>query len=91
MHTKPLIADFHAVAISKGCVIVNFDRDLDLTDSKIILLGSSRSPIISISVTGYRMEVSVPTGDPMFAELKTPHGTCVKYVTGSGKDMYFPS
>ena len=91
MHTKPLIADFHAVAISKGCVIVNFDQDLDLTDSKIILLGSSRNPIISIRVTGYRMEVYAPTGDPMFAELKTPHGTCVKYVTGSGKDMYFPN
>ena len=89
MHTNPLIVDFQAVAISKECVIVNFDSDLDLTDAKLILLGSGRNPLVSISVTGYRMEVRLPTGDPMFAELKTPHGACVKYVTGSGRDMYF--
>lgn len=89
MHTKPVNMDFQAVAISKECVIVNFNPDLDLTDAKLILLGSSRNPLVSISVTGPRMEVCLPTGDPMFVELKTPHGVCVKYVTGSGGEAYF--
>ena len=88
MHIKPLMMDFEAVVTSKTCILVKIDSDLDITDSKIKILGPARNILVSVSANSYEIEICLPTGDPMFAELVTPHGTSVNYVRGSGENSY---
>jgi hypothetical protein len=87
MHTKPLLKDFQAKAISKECVSISIDEDLDIEGGKIKVLGSARNLLVSLTAS-HHMEVCLPTGDVMFVELVTPNGVCVKYVIGSGSDSY---
>ncbi len=87
MHTKPLLRDFQAKAISKECVSIDIDEDLDIEGGKVKILGSARNLLVSLTAN-HHMEVCLPTGDAMFIELVTPNGVCVKYVTGSGSESY---
>jgi hypothetical protein len=88
MHTKPAMMDFEAVATSKTCVLVKIDSDLDITDSNLKILGPARNTLVSVSLSSHEIEICLPTGAPMFAELITPYGTSVNYVMGSGSDSY---
>jgi hypothetical protein len=51
-------------------------------------LGPARNTLVSVSLSSHEIEICLPTGAPMFAELITPYGTSVNYVMGSGSDSY---
>jgi hypothetical protein len=80
--------DFKAAVTSETCVLVKIDSDLDITDSTIKILGPARNTLVSVSLSSHEIEICLPTGDPMFAEIVTPYGTSVNYVTGSGYNSY---
>ncbi len=90
MHTKPMLKDLKAEAISDNCIKITIDEDLSLDNSTIRVLGPERLLMISLKPTSHITELCVWTGKPMFVELHTSDGTSVQYVKGSGGEFYNP-
>ncbi len=88
MRTKPCVQDCIAVAQDSNCLHIQISEELDITDLKIKVLGSSRNLLATIKPTSREIDFCIYTGMPMFMEVVSPDGVSVSFVTGSGKDFY---
>jgi hypothetical protein len=88
MHTKPLLQDLEAKAVSDNCIKITINEDLSLDTATIKILGPNRNLMLLVKPTSYTLDVCFGTGEPTFVELHTSNGSSVQYVKGSGGDFY---
>jgi hypothetical protein len=87
-HTDPLYNDWDAFTENDNCVSVKIDDSLDIDGSKLIFRGKDREPLIEMKVSSRDIHICMSIGNPIFIELHTVSGVSVKYVKGSGKELY---
>lgn len=87
-HTIPQFKDWEAEAEGDNCVNVRIDDSLDIDNAKIIFRGKDRESLIEMKITTRDIHICMYIGNPIFVELHTKSGVSVKYVSGSGKELY---
>jgi hypothetical protein len=73
-----------AIAVSKECIDIIIDEDIDLSDLGLTILNENRLPIFKLKLTAHTTSFCLPSGKPMFAQI----ANFVKYVEGSGHSYY---
>jgi hypothetical protein len=88
-HSDPHSRDWEAVAKNETCVSINISEYLDIEGGKIIIKGKNRESLVEMQLRDNReIYLCISVGEPMFVELHTKSGISVKYVKGSGGDLY---
>ncbi len=76
--------EWQVVAENDECVLVTINDDVDIENLELTLINDVRTPILKLKVNSREIHICSHTEKPMFAQL----GNSVKYVKGSGKEMY---
>lgn len=88
-HSDPHFEDWEAIAKNETCVSINIEESLDIDGAKLIIKGKDRESLVEMELRGNReIYLCMSVGDPMFVELHTKSGVSVKYVKGSGNELY---
>lgn len=87
-HSDPYFQDWEAIAEDGNCVNIKIKDSLDIEDSKIIFKGKNREPLVELKLNSREIRLCMSIGDPIFVELHTKSGVSVKYVKGSGNELY---
>jgi hypothetical protein len=71
-----------------GCVHVQISEKINIEEGKLRFLGKDREPLIEMKLNSRDIHICMQIGNPIFVELHTKEGVSVRYVTGSGYDLY---
>jgi len=88
IHTNPEFKDWIAEAENDNCVYIKIEESLDIEGGKVIFRGKDREPLIEMKLSTRDIHICMSIGNPIFVELHTKEGVSVKYVKGSGEELY---